>query len=151
MTVPCGAAMLLYRSSMTLPSGVVIPNDLLIGRRKGSHGEGEYSVPGGRVEPNEDPLHTAYRETLEETGISVVPQYFRPVPFVNALAGNQHWVTLFFIAEVPEGIHPKLMEPDKCEGWSWWRFNVLPGPLFGPLAEMVKRLDDYVGVETNYL
>ena len=53
--------------------GVVViikkDNKILFGKRKGSHGEGSWSFPGGHLEFNENIEDCAVREVLEETGI----------------------------------------------------------------------------------
>ena len=45
---------------------------LLLVRRGTEPGRGQWSVPGGRVEPGEDAAAAAAREVLEETGVPVV-------------------------------------------------------------------------------
>ncbi|WP_418287502.1 NUDIX domain-containing protein [Lentzea guizhouensis] len=54
-------------------------------RRANAPGEGLWSVPGGRVEPNETDEAAVTREVLEETGLSVTAGHLvgsveRPVP-----------------------------------------------------------------------
>lgn len=43
----------------------------LLARKKKKLGAGFYNAPGGNIEPGEDPLACAIRETQEETGITV--------------------------------------------------------------------------------
>jgi len=43
----------------------------LLGKRKGSHGAGEYSLPGGHIEKWETINDCAKNEVLEETGIKI--------------------------------------------------------------------------------
>ena len=54
----------------------IVDDALLLVRRGRGPAQGEWSVPGGRVEPGE-PLHLAVvRETYEETGLEVVVDRF---------------------------------------------------------------------------
>ncbi|WP_235874976.1 NUDIX domain-containing protein [Saccharopolyspora aridisoli] len=48
---------------------VVRDGAVLLGMRKGAHGAGEWSFPGGEVDPGEAPEDTAARELAEETGL----------------------------------------------------------------------------------
>ena len=54
--------------------GAVVYDDegrLLVVRRRNAPGAGQWSVPGGRVEPGEDDGAAVRREVLEETGLDV--------------------------------------------------------------------------------
>jgi 8-oxo-dGTP diphosphatase len=53
--------------------GVMILKDgkVLLGKRKGSHGEGEYAFPGGHLEYMESFEDCARREVNEECGIEI--------------------------------------------------------------------------------
>ena len=44
---------------------------ILLGKRKGSHGEGEYAFPGGHLEYMESTEEGALREIAEECGIKI--------------------------------------------------------------------------------
>ena len=45
-------------------------NKILMCKRAKEPYKGKYNLVGGKVEPNEDELHAAYRELEEETGIT---------------------------------------------------------------------------------
>lgn len=109
---------------------------ILLGKRKGAHGAGTWSLPGGRIEHGEEPAETAIREVAEEIGLvlsSVVP--FLSHSYNSAVIDGQHWITLVFSTRIAEG-EPKLMEPDKCEEWRWFPLTQLPEPLFAPFDQL---------------
>ena len=33
---------------------------------------------------------------------------------------------------------PKIMEPDKCDGWDWYDMDNLPSPLFGTIESYIE-------------
>jgi 8-oxo-dGTP diphosphatase len=110
----------------------------LIGRRRGSHGEGEWALPGGHLEFGESIEACARREVEEETGLALGE--ISPGPYSSDLfvAEGKHYVTLFLLAEAPTGT-PELREPEKCAGWEWRAWSELPEPLFLPLRSLKMR------------
>jgi 8-oxo-dGTP diphosphatase len=114
---------------------IIQDNRVLLGKRKGSHGAGMWSAPGGHLDFGEAIEDCARRETLEETGLHI--ENFSLGPFTNNIfaAENKHYVTVFVIANQISGAL-QTMEPDKCEGWSWFEWNSLPEPLFPPLNSL---------------
>lgn len=118
--------------------GVLIFNQgqLLLGRRKGSHGQGTWSLPGGHLEFGESLEQCASRETLEETGLSL--ERCIKGPYVNNVFSdvNKHYLTVFMISGQFTG-EPQQREPEKCDGWMWFDIDALPSPLFPPLATLL--------------
>lgn len=117
--------------------GVLILREgrILLGERKGSHGAGTWSPPGGHLEFGESVESCARRETIEETGLELAG--VRAAPYTNDLFADdgKHYVTLFVVADAPRG-DAALKEPDKCAGWDWFPWTELPEPLFLPLASL---------------
>ncbi|CAM9562209.1 unnamed protein product [Ectocarpus sp. 13 AM-2016] len=96
------------------------PGCVLIGKRKGSIGAGTWALPGGHLEVGEEWPRCAEREVLEETGLEVETPTFSWVMNNPNMEGGKHYVTIFMLAPVANpDKEPILMEPDKCEGWSW--------------------------------
>jgi 8-oxo-dGTP diphosphatase len=101
---------------------------VLIGKRKGSHGEGEYAWPGGHLEYMESFEECAKRETREEAGIEI--ENVRFLRLINSRDyPPKHYVDIGLIAEWKSG-EPRVMEPEKCESWGWYDPENLPQPLF---------------------
>lgn len=101
---------------------------ILLGKRKGSHGEGEYSFPGGHLEYMESFEECAERETMEEAGIRITNIRFQFLSNVTAYK-PKHYVHVGVIADWESG-EPEIMEPEKCESWGWYDVDNLPSPLF---------------------
>ena len=110
--------------------GVMIMRDgrVLLGKRKGAHGEGEYSFPGGHLEHGESFEECARRETLEECGMEIENVRFQLLANVKKYA-PKHYVHIGLVADWKSG-EPKILEPDKCESWAWYTLDRLPEPLF---------------------
>ncbi|MEK6969992.1 MAG: NUDIX hydrolase [Nanoarchaeota archaeon] len=117
---------------------IIKDNKVLLGRRKGAHGSGCWSFPGGHLEFNESVEDCAKREVLEETGIQI--QNLKRGPYTNDIFEKEgkHYVTMYIISEYASG-ELKVMEPDKCEKWEWFELNKLPFPLFVPIQHLVEQ------------
>lgn len=122
----------------------VVRNGLFVmGLRKGAHGEGTWSVPGGAVEFGETQFDTAHREVNEETGLGLLSVRTLGVTSDYNLAWDTHWYTIWLIAAAADG--PLVeREPDKFTHLSWQSLYTLPSPLFYPLAQL--RYDPIWGV-----
>ena len=120
--------------------GVLILREgkLLLGRRKGSHGAGDWSAPGGHLEFGESPEDCAQREVLAETGLVIGKLHNAALVSDIFPDVNMHYITLLLVAHESQG-EPQLMEPEKCEGWQWFEPNALPQPLFAPLRTWIER------------
>ena len=123
--------------------GVVIYNaqdEILLMKRKGSHGAGEWSLPGGHLEAGESFEECCIREVKEETNLDI--DEVRQLGFSNDIFKdvNKHYVTLFFRGYVtPVSGELQLMEPDKCFELGWFKRNKFPEPMFLPLGHLVIR------------
>lgn len=119
---------------------IVIRDDyVLLGKRKNSHGQGEWGFPGGHLEYGEDEKYCAKREVKEETGLEIDNLRIDPYTddmFNTHLPDGKHYVTLYVIADYVGG-EAQVMEPDKCEKWDWFAFDDLPHPLFMPIYNLL--------------
>lgn len=117
--------------------GVVVFKDgkILLGKRKGAHGAGEYAGPGGHLEYLESIEECAKRETREETGMEITNVRFLCVTNLKKYA-PKHYIDIGVAADWVSG-EPQVLEPEKLERWDWYDLDSIPDPLFG--------------VESNYL
>ncbi len=120
--------------------GVLVMKEgqVLLGRRKNTHGAGEYASPGGHLEHLESFEACARREVREETGLEL-----GAVEFLRVLNTTQyaprHYVDVSLVAQWRSG-EPRVLEPEKVERWDWYPLGALPGPLFGTLATSFEAL-----------
>lgn len=119
--------------------GVIIKRGekILMGLRKGAHGEGTWSFPGGHLEFNETFECCVRREVKEETGLEV-----REAKFVTATndimtSDGKHYVTIFMEASVDDG-EPTICEPDYCMRWQWFYPHQMPENIFLPIINLIK-------------
>lgn len=110
--------------------GVMVIKDgkVLLGRRKGAHGEGEYAWPGGHLEYMESIVEAAKREVREETGMEIKNVRFLRLLNLKEYA-PKHYVDIGMMADWKSG-EPKVLEPDRIESWAWYDMDKLPQPLF---------------------
>src|SRR5687767_6847471 len=90
--------------------GVMVLKDgkVLLAKRKGSHGDGDYSMPGGHLEFGESLIDCAIRETKEETGIEIESIRFVIVSNITYYT-NKHYVLIGFVADWKNGT-PEVLE-----------------------------------------
>ncbi len=99
------------------------------------HGEGTWTMPGGKLHFQENLKEGAIREVLEETGIKV--KNIDVISVSNDIVHDAHFVTIGFLAEEFEG-EPKIMEPDEITEWKWFALDSLPFPLYFPTEKVLK-------------
>ncbi|QDK02885.1 MutT/NUDIX hydrolase [Streptomyces phage Braelyn] len=111
--------------------------DILLGKRKGAHGEGEWALPGGKQEYGETVFETADRELMEECGpkLKVARQRVLCIGDLTAYKGK-HFLDVT-VACTYMGGDPVVKEPNKCEEWQWFNMANLPTPLFAPIKSIV--------------
>jgi 8-oxo-dGTP diphosphatase len=117
---------------------IVKDGRVLLGKRIGKHGGGTWAPPGGKLEKGEEFEASVAREALEEAGLRVDVGKLLTVTNNIFKDEGKHSITLFFVCKIIEG-SPKVMEPDKCEMWGWFKWEELPKPLFLPVEKMLKQ------------
>jgi ADP-ribose pyrophosphatase YjhB (NUDIX family) len=114
---------------------VVLVDDadrLLLARRSRSYA-GQWCIPCGYVEWDEDVRRAAAREVTEETGLQVAVGDVFAV-HSNFHDANQHTVGIWFRGTVLGG---KLAPADDVDQVGFYALDALPGPLAFPTDELV--------------
>ncbi len=117
---------------------IVKGNKVLLGKRKGSHGEGEHAGPGGHLELGETIEECVFRELAEEAGPNIKIKNLRFLCFINLRRyAPKHYAHIHMVANWKSG-EPKVMELDRNEYWNWHDIQKLPKPLFGTTPEAIE-------------
>lgn len=130
-------------------------NDFVFGKRKGSHGQGTWALPGGHLELHESFEECARREVLEETGLELDNLQYMTAVNSPRIDGTKHYITIFMVARLAKSeAQPQLLEPNKCEGWKWISWDTMlnwynearsrdcetnENNLFLPMADLVEQ------------
>lgn len=115
---------------------VIKDGTFLMGQRRGSHGEGTWSAPGGWLEYRESFEDAGAREVKEETSRDVKDLQFAGITN-NIFRDNQvHSITVWLTARWVRG-KPTITEPDKFIDQKWVDIENLPAPLFLPWEELL--------------
>jgi len=117
---------------------IIKNNTILLGSRKSSHGAGEFAGPGGHLEVGESIETCALRELAEEAGPDIRVKNMRFLCFINLKRYlPKHYAHIHMVADWASG-DPKVMEPDKQDGWDWYDLDDLPQPLFAAMPEVIE-------------
>ena len=110
---------------------------VLLMKRKGPHGTGTWSTPGGHLDFGETPEDCAAREAKEEVGVDVVDIRFRSVTNDLFEASGRHYITVWMEGK-PLG-EPFIASKREVEEIGWFHWDALPQPLFLPLENLVNK------------
>ncbi|MBI4054241.1 MAG: NUDIX domain-containing protein [Candidatus Doudnabacteria bacterium] len=110
-------------------AGVLIIKDgkVLMTKRRGALGHGEFGTVGGHVEYGEHPIDTVKREAREELGIEIGNIKF--LDCASVIKYGKHYIDLSFTADIISG-EPKVLEPERIEGVGFYPLDDLPEPIF---------------------
>jgi 8-oxo-dGTP diphosphatase len=125
--------------------GVMVLDEgrVLLGRRNDDpvkassmlHGEGTWTMPGGKLDFGETLVSGARRELLEETGLKAGK--LRLVSLTDDMAGDAHFVTAGFLCETFSG-SARAMEPEEITEWKWFPVGKLPEKVFPPSRKILE-------------
>lgn len=89
---------------------------------------GSWNFPGGKLEHNETLLQAAVRETHEEVGVTVDPNFFKLIHVTHVRTNGTHIkdiIGFYFLAEAWHG-EAFNKEPDRHSEIGWFAIDQLP-------------------------
>lgn len=93
------------------------------------HGEGTWTMPGGKLEYGESFEEGAEREVSEETGILL--NKIKVICINNDKNGHAHFITIGLMSDDFRG-EPKILEPDEITEWKWFGIDDIPKNIYFP-------------------
>lgn len=102
------------------------------------HGEGTWTMPGGKLDFREGLEDAACREVLEEAGVQIDKEKLKIISVGNEIVEDAHFVTIGFLCRNFDG-GPKVMQPDEIIEWRWFELDNLPTPLYSPSEKILKK------------
>src|SRR5215207_962016 len=116
---------------------IITKNDqVLLMKRKGPHGQGTWSTPGGHLDFGETPELCAAREAKEEVGINVIDIRFRAITNDVFEATGKHYITIWLEGE--SNGEPTIAAEEEVAEIGWFAWDSLPQPLFLSMENLVK-------------
>ena len=101
-------------------------------------GTGEWALPSGGVEADEDVISAVRRELTEELGISVDPGDVQFVGVTHARPpGGDARIGFGFVISRWAG-DPEIREPERCSGLDWRAPSDLPEPTMAYTREILR-------------
>ena len=118
-------------------AAIVKDGRILLVKRMRPPEAGSWSLPGGKIDPDELYEAAIRREVEEELGIRLAAA--RLLCVVNLIGEGQHWVSPVVIAGAFDG-EPRNMEPDKHEAIGWFGLDAPPSPLAQSAVQALEAL-----------
>jgi ADP-ribose pyrophosphatase YjhB (NUDIX family) len=133
---------------MKKSAGVIVKWDnkcLLCKRSNVETYSGEWSIPGGKIEPDEDIIDAAHREFYEETDKKLTGdlEFLGVMGRMNRKGTKQSSIMYVFTTNVDEPIHPDLENAEYGEEHSecgYFSIDDLPEPIGENLMEYLKNV-----------
>lgn len=101
------------------------------------HGEGMWTMPGGKLHFGETFEDATVREVKEETGLELDSAEMKLISITNDIVSDAHFVTLGFLYEETTS-EPKVMEPDEIVEWDWFDLDDLPEHIYEPSRKVLE-------------
>ena len=120
-------------------TAIIITKDdkVLLIKRNGPHGHGTWATPGGHLDFGETPEQCAAREAKEEVGLDVVDIRFRALTNDVFESTGRHYITIWMDGK--SSGEPFIAAEREVAELGWFAWDALPGPLFLPLENLLRK------------
>ena len=123
---------------------ILVKGKVLLGKRNSDankadselHGEGTWTMPGGKLEWGEKLIEAVKREVFEETGVKIDNKKLKQISLTDDIVKDSHFVTVGFLCKDFPG-KPKVLESDEITEWKWFSLENLPSQIFFPSQEIL--------------
>lgn len=122
-------------AKVAVTTAVYSGNRLLLVKRRYPPEQGKWSLPGGYLNPREDPALAAARETMEETGLKVGRCKLLDVLYNPEQGGAD--ITIVYLGTPSGGL---LEAGDDAEEAAFFQIDRLPTLAFSSTHQIVKHL-----------
>jgi 8-oxo-dGTP diphosphatase len=111
---------------------------VLLLKRKGPHGPGTWTTPGGHMDLGETPEQCGAREAKEEIGVDVVDLRFRAITNDIFEGEGRQSISIWMDGRIQSG-EPRIASETESSDIGWFSWDALPQPLYLPLENFVKQ------------
>lgn len=114
---------------------------LLSLRKNTGFNDGEYELPGGHVEENEDLIQAMIRETKEEINIDIKREDLKIIHILHHYTeGRLNFIlhTNTYTGQL------KINEPHKCERLEWFDINKLPNNITNKVKNSLEEIKNNI-------
>ncbi|MDG1950897.1 MAG: NUDIX domain-containing protein [bacterium] len=118
---------------------------LLLLRKDTGYKDGEYGLPAGHVDGNEELPIAMVREAKEEAGIDINPEDLEMIHVMHRHNGDHERLDFFFTCNKWEG-EVTNTEPHKCAELAWYAMDNLPENVI----DYYKQMFDHVAERKFY-
>ena len=103
--------------------------------------DGEYELPGGHLEENEDIFDAMIREAEEELLIKVARTDLELAHIMHHYSGTR----FNFIFKIDGSkFSPQIGEPDKCDKLEWFNIETLPANLNFKMSKIISNVKNKI-------
>lgn len=116
---------------------------LLLRRYQTGYQDGNYSVPAGHLDGQEEVVAAAIREGAEECGVQIAPEDVQIVGVMHRRAEDER--IDFFVAVHKWSGEVENREPHKCDDLSWFAKSELPDNIIPYVRHAIESFGSGVG------